>query len=74
MVQLADPISLSIPRSLLSDISQLSSGLTDRMHELLEKNTDGMLGAQEKAELESRVRIAEFGQIISMALQRQSAP
>lgn len=38
------------------------------MHALLERNTDGQLSASEKAELDTLVRIAEFGQIVSMAL------
>lgn len=39
------------------------------MHELLERNTDGKLTALERAELETLVQMAEFGQILSMALQ-----
>jgi hypothetical protein len=75
MIQAADPITFSVPRAVLSDIVQLSADLTDRMHFLLEQNTDGKLGASEKAELETLVRIAEFGQIVSMALhQPQGTP
>ncbi len=68
MIQSADPITLSVPRKVLTDIVQLSAELTDRMHALLERNTDGALGPIEKAELETLVRMAEFGQIVSMAL------
>ena len=68
MIQSADPITFSVPRKVLTDIVQLSAELTDRMHELLEKNTDGQLGAIERTELEALVRVAEFGQIVSMAL------
>jgi len=42
--------------------------MTDRMHQLLEKNTDGDLRVHEKVELESLVRIAELGQIAALAL------
>jgi hypothetical protein len=69
MVQLADPIEFSVPRSVLSDIVRLSDELTDRMHELLERNTDDKLGPTEQAELGTLVRMAEFGQIVLMALQ-----
>ena len=71
MIQTADPVTFSVPRTVLSHIAQLSEELTDRMHALLERNTDGQLSSTEKAELEALVRIAEFGQIVSMALQRQ---
>jgi hypothetical protein len=75
MIQAADPITFSVPRAVLSDIMQLSADLTDRMHLLLEQNTDGKLGATERAWLETLVRIAEFGQIVSIALhQTQGLP
>jgi hypothetical protein len=74
MIQVADPVTFSVPRTVLSDIVQLSAQLTDRTHELLERNTDGALGLTKRAELETLVRMAEFGQIVSMALQPQSTP
>jgi hypothetical protein len=74
MAQATDPITFSVPRAVLSDIVQLSSELTDRMHELLERNTDGQLSATEKAELETLVRVAQFGEIVSLALQPRNAP
>ena len=74
MTQTVDPITFSVSRSILADIVQLSAELTDRMHELLERNTDGSLTPTEKAELESLVRMAQFGQIVSVALQPQSRP
>ena len=58
----------------MSDIVSLSADLTDRMHDLLERNTDDRLSPVEKRELETLVRVAEFGQIISMALQAQDSP
>jgi hypothetical protein len=73
VIQAADPITVSIPRGLLSDIVQLSAELTDRMHDLLERNTDGKLAANERAELETLVRMAEFGQVVSMAIGSQKA-
>jgi hypothetical protein len=39
MVQAADPVTFSVPRDVLSDIAKLSDDLTDRMHELLQRNT-----------------------------------
>jgi hypothetical protein len=73
MIKPADPITLSVPRTILSDILALSNEFTDRMHELLERNTDGKLSQLEKAELETLVRMAEFGQIVSIALGQKVA-
>jgi hypothetical protein len=74
MTPTADPVTFSVPRTILSDIVRLSADLIDRMHELLERNTDGKLNATERRELETLVQMAEFGQIVSMALQPQGTP
>jgi hypothetical protein len=74
MTQITDPITFSVPRNLLTDIVRLTDDLTDRMHELLEANTDGALTPSERAELETLVRMAEFGQIVSTALQPPGVP
>jgi len=70
MSSTVDPITLTLPRTLANGIVELSSDLTDLMHQLLERNTDGQLVPMEKAELETLVRMAEFGQIVSMALKK----
>lgn len=64
----SDDITLTLPRSVVPDIVSLSDALTDRMHALLERNTDGTLSSVERAELETLVQMAQFGQIVSMAL------
>jgi hypothetical protein len=74
MSHATDPVTFSVPRAVLSDIARLSDDLTDRMHELLERNTDGGLDAREQSELEALVRMAQFGQIVSMALSSQAQP
>ena len=74
MSPITDPITFSVPRNLLTDIVRLSDSLTDRMHELLEANTDGKLNSTEQSELETLVRMAQFGQIVSAALEPSSAP
>ncbi len=73
MIQASDPITLTVPRTVLTGIAQLSADLTDRMHELLERNTNGQLQPVETAELQTLVQMAQFGQIVSMALQTPSA-
>ncbi len=69
-----DPITVSVPRDVADGIVQLSADLTDRMHALLERNTDGALAATERAELETLVRMAQFGQIVAMAIKPQGRP
>jgi hypothetical protein len=70
----ADPVTILVPRTVLTDIVRLSGELTDRMHALRERNTDGELTAAERAELQTLVRMAEFGQIVSSALGPQATP
>ena len=72
MTPAADSVTITLPRPVLSDIVGLSSDLTDRMHALLERNTDGGLSVVERSELQTLVRIAEFGQIVTMALKTPS--
>jgi hypothetical protein len=74
MIQAADPVTFSIPRTILSDLVNRSGELAERMHALLERNTDGDLSPTERAELEALVRIAEFGQIASIALEPRAHP
>lgn len=74
MTQAADPVTFSVPRAVLSDIARLSDDLTDRMHQLLERNTDGALDAHEQSELQTLVRMAQFGQIVSLALSSPGQP
>jgi len=69
-----DAITLTVPRTVLSDIVSLSADLTDRMHALLERNTDGALSTLEREELQTLVQMAEFGQIVSMAMGSQDKP
>jgi hypothetical protein len=68
MIAPGDAVTLTLPRSAVGGILALSAELTDRMHALLERNTDGALGPLEKAELETLVQIAHFGEIVSMAI------
>jgi hypothetical protein len=70
----ADPVTISVPRVLLTEIVRLSDDLTNRMHALLERNTDGGLNEAESAELDTLVRMAQFGQIVSTALHSQGSP
>ncbi|HEY7117623.1 MAG TPA: hypothetical protein VH475_13625 [Tepidisphaeraceae bacterium] len=64
----SDLVTLSVPREVLRGITQLCPDLTDRMHELLERNANGELSETQRAELKSLVSIVQFGQIISTAL------
>jgi len=68
MTQLDESLTLTIPRDLAREIPTLASDLNDRMHELLERNTDGALSATERAQLEDLVKMSQFAQILAMAL------
>jgi hypothetical protein len=74
MVQAADPVTFSVPREVLIDIKRLSGDLVDRMHELLERNAEGELQGNEAAELQTLVRMAQFSQIVSVALEPPVSP
>lgn len=67
-----DSVVLTIPRALLPDLSRLATELNDRMHELLERNTDGTLSDAERLELEQLVHMAQFAQIVNMVATGQS--
>ena len=61
----------------MRDVLTLSDALTERMHELLERNTDGTLSATERAELETLVHMAQFSQMVATAIrasQKQQSP
>jgi hypothetical protein len=74
MVAPSESITFTLPRSSVGDVLTLSASLLDRMHDLLERNTDNALPAVEREELEILVQMAQFGQIVSMALQSQPNP
>ncbi len=65
-----ESVTVTLPRSAIQDVLSLSSDLNDRMHALLERNTDGNLTEVEKSELEILVRMTHVSQILSMSLPR----
>lgn len=69
-----DAVTVTLPRSAVGDVLSLSAALLDRMHDLLERNADGVLPAVEREELETLVQMAQFGQVVSMALRAQAKP
>jgi hypothetical protein len=64
-------ITVTLPRVAVGGVLSLSNALLERMHEQLERNTDGALSGFELEELAALVDMAQFGQIFSMALQAQ---
>jgi hypothetical protein len=66
MSEPAQPITLTIPPHVAAELPRLSAELNERMHELLERNTDGALSTIERRELDSLVRMAGFGQILEL--------
>ena len=69
-----EAVTVTLPRSVVADLPALSEELTARMHDLLERNTDGTLSAIERAELETLVRMAQFAQILSLVASAAAAP
>lgn len=67
-----ESVTLTLPRSAVSDVRSLTGALLDRMHELLERNTDGTLSDVERESLETLVQMAQFGQFIAAALDAQA--
>ena len=70
----AEPVTFTLPRSAIPDVITLSESLLRRMHDLLERNTDGALSAIEREELDTLVKMAQFGQIVAMALKLPANP
>lgn len=66
----ADFVTVTLPRSIVPELPTFVSTLNDRMHALLERNTEGTLSESEHAELESLVQMAQFAQILTMATQQ----
>ena len=65
-----DPITLTLPASVATAIPTMAQRLVDRMHELLERNTDGQLTPTERDELESLVDMAQIAQLFAAAVQK----
>ena len=63
-----EPITLTLPPEVASELPTLSRQLNDRMHELLERNTNGELCPIERSELETLVYMAHFAQILALAV------
>jgi hypothetical protein len=74
MASANESVLLSLPRSAVADVISMSDSLVERMHALLERNTDGELTDIEQEELETLTRMAQFGQVIALALRAQGKP
>lgn len=74
MNQSLDTISVSIPRAIVGQLRIMADDLTDRMHNLLERNTDGALSPAERRELETLVYMAQFAQVLAMVTNEPDRP
>lgn len=63
-------VTVSLPRSALPEVVSLSATLVERMHQLLERNTNASLTPLEREEVETLVAMAQFSQIVAMSLQK----
>jgi hypothetical protein len=66
-------ITVTLPASVATEIPLLAEKLLDRMHHLLERNTEGQISPLEREQLESLVEMAEFAQLVASAV-RRAAP
>ncbi len=73
MGALPELLTFTLPRSLLPELPVFAEALNDRMHLLLERNTEGALSDNERIELESLVQMAQFAQILAAATQQPPA-
>jgi hypothetical protein len=67
-MSVVDTITLTLPRQTARAFPALAQGLLDRMHELLERNTDGALNERERAEVKALAEMAQFAQVVAMAI------
>jgi len=64
----ANAITVTLPPSVATAIPAMAARLLDRMHALLERNTDNQLSPIEREELEGLVDMAEFTQFFAVAV------
>jgi hypothetical protein len=74
MATASDSVTVTLPRTAVGGMLSLSKALLDHMHELLERNTEGALSPVEREELETLVEMAQFGQVLTTAIQAQAKP
>ena len=69
----SDVITFTLPRAMIPELPAFAGVLDDRMHDLLERNTEGTLTESERVELESLVQMAQFALILATAAQQRPA-
>jgi len=65
---------ITVPRPVLEGLSGISATFADRMHELLDKNSEGTISMEEKRILEMLVKVAKLDQVVTLALEISSRP
>ena len=68
-----DLVTITLPRSIVAELPTFAGALNDRMHALLERNTEGTLTDTERLELETLVEMAQFAQVLATATLKLSA-
>lgn len=63
-------ITFTLPTNVAGEIPVLAQRLLDRMHQLLERNTDGQLNPIERDEVAALVEMAEFAQMVAVAVRK----
>ena len=70
----SETITFTFPAGAVAELPLISGELLDRMHELLERNTDGLLNQIETRELETLAQMTQFLQILEMSAARAAEP
>ena len=66
-------VTFSLDRRAADHITRMSPAMADRMHHLLERNTDGDLNPIEHAELEALVELAQVKHLLTLAIAAATA-
>lgn len=66
-------ITVTLPASVACEFPTMAQRLVQRMHDLLERNTEDQLNELEREELEALVEMAEFAQVFATAVHKASS-
>jgi hypothetical protein len=69
-----DLVTIAVPRDWLRIRLTFPAKLNDRMHRLMERNSEGTIAPEELAELEYLVAVAQISHVINLVLQLHGAP
>ena len=69
----AEHVTIRLPMEVIEDVQRFVAERADRLHDLLYRNTDDALNADERRELEALVYIGQLGQVLELHAGRPTA-